>query len=281
MWIKALEKVRNGTLRLGLISTTRWLESRISSAYNRRYRNFDPRKQLFGRISIETIAKCNKSCYFCPNSKIERLEGQMSTNILNLIFDDLKRLRYGGIICLFRNGEPFLDDGIVDIIRMARTSCPDAHLQIQSNGTILTREVAQDALTAGLDKLIVNDYGDGVSNTIREWKMPIEVRTFTRDPDYVKKFYHSWAGHIDKEPRLNYQLPLSRDCVSVYTHLTVGIDGSILPCCMDWKYELRMGNIEDDSLSDIWAGDRYESLRDKLRHGDREGLLCEKCDALR
>lgn len=39
-------------------------------------------------------------------------------------------------------------------------------------------------------------------------------------------------------------------------------DGTVIPCCRDHKYQMKMGNVKNQKLWDIWIGVNYKRLRD-------------------
>ena len=55
--------------------------------------------------------------------------------------------------------------------------------------------------------------------------------------------------------------------------------GKAILCCSDYKFEVVMGDVNKESLEDIWNGKKYKEYRNKLKKGTREGLkLCKVCN---
>lgn len=50
-------------------------------------------------------------------------------------------------------------------------------------------------------------------------------------------------------------------CAQIFKSLQVNSDGSVFPCCIDWKGINLLGNISEDSLSDIWNCEELFRLR--------------------
>jgi len=58
----------------------------------------------------------------------------------------------------------------------------------------------------------------------------------------------------------------------------VVFDGRVVLCCMDWRWENILGNINQNSLKGIWLSDDYDNLRKSIYNPDLSTPeLCEKC----
>ena len=73
---------------------------------------------------------------------------------------------------------------------------------------------------------------------------------------------------------------LSYFCNRPFDRIYIGYDGSAVLCCSDWRFEEILGNVKDQSLMDVWTGERVRAIREKLLNDDRSGMLCEYCDFL-
>ncbi|KLI33907.1 hypothetical protein SZ51_13220, partial [Brachyspira hyodysenteriae] len=91
-------------------------------------------------ILIETINRCNNNCNFCPVSvgNEKRDFKKMSYEMFNKIIDDLVKINYDGSIALFFTNEPFLDDRIIDFMKIVKDRLPNAFHYIMTNGILLT-----------------------------------------------------------------------------------------------------------------------------------------------
>lgn len=55
-------------------------------------------------------------------------------------------------------------------------------------------------------------------------------------------------------------------------------DGSVVICCQDWRKEVIMGNINNNTIEEVWNGKRYNEVRKSIYDKDKECIkLCEKC----
>lgn len=51
-------------------------------------------------------------------------------------------------------------------------------------------------------------------------------------------------------------------------------------CCSDYKQEVVLGNLRQQSIMEIWTSNLYRSIRNKMLQSGRGALdFCKKCDA--
>lgn len=68
-------------------------------------------------------------------------------------------------------------------------------------------------------------------------------------------------------------------CPEPFTKLAINFDGTVSVCCVDWRYALVIGNVLDESVSDIWFGKALKAIRIKHLKGLRSELpACNTCD---
>lgn len=84
---------------------------------------------------------------------------------------------------------------------------------------------------------------------------------------------------VDAEARRDLGRDFSRKafragCYAPFTSLFFDTHGNVLPCCKSWEDPL--GNVEQDSLDDIWRGARVNALR-KLLIDYKFERSCEFC----
>ena len=55
-------------------------------------------------------------------------------------------------------------------------------------------------------------------------------------------------------------------------------DGVVTPCCIDARRELKMGNINENSLTEIWKNEKYTKLRKQHIDGEYyKNKVCRDC----
>lgn len=65
-------------------------------------------------------------------------------------------------------------------------------------------------------------------------------------------------------------------CIQPFKLLCICANGDVVPCCSDWKRVLKVGNIAEETLKNIWTGDRLYTLRKRLLKMEQGGI-CKEC----
>ncbi len=124
-----------------------------------------------------------------------------------------------------------------------------------------------------------------VIQIIEPWDVSDEYRSrlekFGREiqQDGLDKFYikrpHNWAGNAPGE------IPLTNDflpCTFLYYSMTILWDGTVCPCPQDWYGSMPLGNLNHQTVAEVWNGEPMAAHRKRMHRQDLNGLLCENCD---
>ena len=66
-------------------------------------------------------------------------------------------------------------------------------------------------------------------------------------------------------------------CYGLKTHLGILVDGTVVPCCLDSKGDINLGNIFSSNLSDIMNSFKYQSIENGFKNNKRIEELCKHC----
>ena len=69
-----------------------------------------------------------------------------------------------------------------------------------------------------------------------------------------------------------------RFCSMASHHLKISPDGTVFPCCRAPK-QLMMGNVNEESIEEIWNGENYRAFRRQMFSGNYPEP-CANCDVL-
>ena len=69
----------------------------------------------------------------------------------------------------------------------------------------------------------------------------------------------------------------SRGCFRMWTTAIVTVDGDVVPCCYDKYAGHAMGNINYQTFSDIWNGEKYKSFRETAIRSRASIDICSGC----
>jgi radical SAM protein with 4Fe4S-binding SPASM domain len=68
-----------------------------------------------------------------------------------------------------------------------------------------------------------------------------------------------------------------KKCYYPWHSISVLSDGRAVPCCRDCNGDYVLGDLNYESVSDIWNGKRMQMLRKAFNAGDRNNELCRFC----
>lgn len=241
---------------------------------------------LFHEIEIETINRCNGICGFCPVNinKDIREEQFMDETLFFRIIGQLEELGFAGRFALFSNNEPLLDDRLISFSKYAREHLPDAQIHLFTNGTLLTLRKFLE-LIPYLDELIIDNYNQQLQlippvKKIKEYVEQVndsalrkKVKILLRKPDEILS---SRGGDA---PNRNHVMDVSSEtCALPFCQMVVRPSGEVSLCCNDPYGKVTLGNLNTETIQDVWYGEAYRKVRKKLLEGRGALDHCKNCD---
>ena len=232
---------------------------------------------LFNIIEIETHNRCTRHCWFCKfgQKQLDPSPKLLSDKLIEKIADNLHDLGFKGRISPFGINEPLLDPRMVDIIRLFRAKCPGALISLASNGDLLTEELYQSLVTAGLDGLLLNMYDDAAWKRLEPFHKYPNVRfNDMRIPDRWVENRGGSLGKVKAWPALD----IHRPCLRPFTMMVIHSDDNVVLCCGDIYSDVVLGNVAQQRLEEIWNSEGFNFYRTRLASTGRTGLkLCQGC----
>lgn len=264
-------------------------------------------------VQIELTEGCTRRCPMCgihstrwDKNHFKFIEPEVVLRVANELN---KWIPQGRRIEFALQGEPLANPNVANIISIFRAYYPKSQLLISTNGDLITADLIEKLFVNGLNTLLVNCYDDNTRSDILKIAMRsnpkgIPIFDFYEEP---KPKVYSYRGYqhqeiifidsvLDREGespirKLNNQagygkmryggriLPLKASCSNVFRELVIKYDGTIMACCMDWLRKMPVGKFPEQSLKEIWEGDRFNKIRRSLYNYDRSNLeLCSNCD---
>lgn len=260
-------------------------------------------------ISVETLARCNAACTFCPYPTLERIGTQMPTETVYRLIDEMATWKQPFHFSPFKVNEPFLDKRLRDFCERFLAKCPAGHLRLFTNGSALT--FANVEWVAKLDRLehlwiSLNEYrpeeykalmGIPFERTAKNLDMlheevdrgafphkvmlscvgfpnePFRRYCFDRWPLFdstaIKK--DAWIDFTD--PQVNTIPPLP--CIRWF-ELSIMADGKVALCCMDGTGEYAIGDITQRTMLDVYNSPVWRERREGLWSRKRVDP-CSRC----
>ncbi len=270
--------------------------------------------QAPNEVALDVSTMCNYKCYFCSHHKMTRAKSFMKfTDAQRILYElynsGIRRLGINGC------GEPVLNEDVANIIAEAK-KIGFEYVYLTSNGSVGTDTRYREIIDAGVDsiKISINaanpqEYAKihGVPesfyakitqrlNALAKYRTQNnfstkiyascvsddgieDIKILQEAMPLVDEIVHykivSQAGQTDAEllegkvARKKCNLPFTR------SHITV--EGYVNACCADFQNLLVMGDLAKQSFLEIWHGQAYTELREKLLCDGGIGRICHGC----
>lgn len=234
---------------------------------------------MFDDIDIETTTFCNRRCSYCPNSLFDRglkeNEKLMPEELFKKIIDQLKAANFRGRISPHLYGEPLLDKRLPLFMEYVHRKLPMSQIIIYTNADYLDIHMLNDLYDSGVKWYNITFHGE-LKEGVDRMRLLME---------YVKKnkmkvyFYCQALNEftpISSRAGLVKVKNIDSDQGCIYP-LTINYKGDVLVCCNDYFGQAVFGNLEKESIMDIWNKNDFKKIRSELVKGIYSLDLCRKC----
>ena len=288
-------------------------------------------------VQIFPVYACNFQCGYCIFSvpKKDRYfisdKIMMSLDLYKKCVDEVakfpnkvKVIRFVGI------GEPLLHKDIVEMVRYTAEKDVANVIEILSNGVLLTPQMSDDLIEAGLNRLVISlqgttaekykdvskaniDYDKFVENLKYFYDNKKDAQVYLKIVDCAlenkedeKKFYDIFGDICDtiaiehavpihtgvefegvirdkKSEVTQFGTPLAdvEVCPQPFFTMQINPDGKVVPC-YSFEYPEIMGDCNNETVYDIWNGEKFQKFRRKMLDGvDKICDTCANCDIIR
>ena len=264
----------------------------------------------FHDIQIETCNRCNNDCPFCPANRNNdtRKPKFMDEQLFYSIIDQLRAMNYRGTISLFSNNEPLLDGRIFKFIEYVKKRLPNAVNYLYTNGILLNSEKFS-SLVKSLDILVIDNYDDNfqlippVQEVLNNLPAPYDINSVVMRPglgNFVK--YNNSSNECDvridlrKKNQKLFNLSGTSNspnriadkntfrpnspCIYPFRQMIVRPDGTTAKCCNDPLTKMITGDLNTQSIMEVWRGKAYQEFRKEMYFNGRKNFEgCAVCDA--
>jgi MoaA/NifB/PqqE/SkfB family radical SAM enzyme len=261
-------------------------------------------------VEIEIFSYCNRKCWFCPNSFIDRHSQNifMDENLYLHILEELKSINYGGTISYSRYNEPLSHkDVFIKRLTQARAALPHARLHTNTNGDFLTREYLDDLYDAGLRSMNIQCYlkedeafdVENIKEKIARTagKLDLDYRLVCQRRDRCEAVFHYKEMNLRMYARdfringnnrggtLTTIKPKRRKvpCYIPFSDIYIDYNGNVMPCCNFRSDEpahrnFILGNAGKESILRILNGKKICDLRKILINNNINIYPCNECN---
>lgn len=265
-------------------------------------------------IEIEIHSYCNRKCWFCPNSTIDRhsqlieLDEKIYLNILS----DLKNIEYSELLTFHQFNEPLANRNlIINRVKQARNYLPKAILKIFTNGDYLTIDYLDKLKSAGINEIVASYYTNKdvifdveknikpkIENIVDKLGLKIkEILSYSDnnfsvliDYDGINFTYKANNFSASGNTRgglvseINVQKNKKFICNSFIDHFHVNYNGLVMPCCnlrsdaIEHK-SMIIGNLSNNSsIFEIYTNNKAAEIRKYLLNFSEKQSPCDTCN---
>ncbi len=260
-------------------------------------------KKRLKKVYVEITNSCNLNCKFCI--KNDRKVEYISINNFKLLLNKLEN--YTDYLYFHVLGEPLLHPHINELIDIASNNFK---INITTNGYLINNIKTTNIRQLNISLHSFNDkykidlkkYLDNIFNKIDTLPNTyISLRLWVKNKynkDIINYINNRYKISIDKNIK-NYKINnhifinnfhefiwpnLDNDyyseegtCYALIDHLGILVDGTIIPCCLDSKGIINLGNIYKDNLEDILKSDRVVNIIKNFKNNKKCEELCKHC----
>ncbi len=266
-------------------------------------------------VELEPNSFCNRTCWFCPNSIVDRITPKHSLDkkLFNRVINDLVSIDYDHVIRFARYSEPtaFLKP-LCEMIQATHRALPKASIDVITNGDYLKPETLNQLSKSGLHILRISIYPD---NQEGSWTPAAAIEKMQKlgeriqiSPTQIKEKNNSvsclyeydqmsivaWSHDFNvKGFDRGESLKVLKDegfarrspCRMVFENFTIEYDGTVMPCCNlrsdvpgQEKYKIDSLKTDDErTIFDIYANKTYASWRKSLVNVEIKDTPCRTC----
>lgn len=291
-------------------------------------------------VLIEPSSLCNFHCLQC----FQRLKGEnyftrtrmnMPLSRFEKVIGQLKEWKGEKlkVLKLSLYGEPLMNPDFCEMVRIAKSAEIAERVETTSNVSLLTEDIAEKLINAGLDYLRVSIYGADKENhkkvtassftpemirknlfsllALRKRKGSLKpfvgAKMLDSFEEENQRFYayfkdvadelfidkpHGWISvensdflgeyygdDLKKAERLIQEDSNgAKVCPMAFTTMAVRANGDVSPCCVDFIGGTNLGNMEENTLQELWEGRAFlEFQKMQLEKRKEENSSCKNC----
>jgi len=244
-------------------------------------------------INIDLTNQCNKKCWICHKTKVNDKSPieHIDFNILKKLSEELPK----GIVLYFHYyGEPFLYPKLKDAINLFQNQITN----IVTNGKLIIKKY--DEVVDNLDTLCISIFEKDPEQKeqfylIKEFlerkkeKKPLTIlkligsvnhKTYNQFNKYALITTRTLFQKRDKNIRLSSLIPEYGICSDFLFKPLINRNGDVsICCCFDPKKLGVIGNLNNNSLEEIWNCEKRKEWIKYHMKGNRDKVpLCKECN---
>lgn len=224
------------------------------------------------KIEINPVDICNRTCSFCPRSiGFKNTKNKINLPLAKLINKRLLECNYNNHISFSGFGEPLLHKNLEKIIYTITKKLNLKSVTVITNGDYLTPERAQKLYDCGVTNLKISMYDENREEYFKSFTQKFSV--------VFKHYYEKIEFEVNRnEMYSDFKLKnIEKSCYLPFYKTFIDFDGTILLCVNDWQKRIKIGNLKEKTLSEIWFSETLQSFRKMHLSSKRDKLPCNTC----
>jgi radical SAM protein with 4Fe4S-binding SPASM domain len=95
--------------------------------------------------------------------------------------------------------------------------------------------------------------------------------------EYWQPSQNRFRRYYYKDGKYRVKSSLPDRCLRLWLNPVITWDGKVVPCCFDKDARWVMGDMNNQSFSEIWHGEKYNSFRRMILKGRKNISMCTNC----
>lgn len=272
------------------------------------------------RFDLDLTGLCNRQCTFCPRSLhadpvYPNINRHMSLETIEIVLKEMRSIGFTHWLELAGRGESTLHKKFDTIVDMVTAQPRTWKVRLTTNGYKI--DEWWPSLADKFDEIILNSYeseeqynerkqlytglpnGGKVFHYYKQDGFSIDqvnkMKPYQENGKWWKHAFNNRAGYFKDQDRRNEELDYTNlvtmpngkkikvsesPCWHPMRQIFIDYDGNYQMCCNDWSYQIKIGNIHERSLIDMYLNDpKLNRIRWRLINKDRGAILpCAMCD---
>ena len=245
-------------------------------------------------VEISDSGTCNRSCVFCPRSDpqwIKKFENKefIKKELHDKICKELSQYDYSGIVVYSGFNEPLINKACFENIARTRKYLPNAKIELITNGDVLNLMKLKKLFISGLSTILISVY-DGPEDMVKFQKLCEEAKLDKRqfvirnrylppEEDYGITMSNR-GGQMENATHSisSLEKSIKQPCYYPSYNLFIDYNGDVLMCSHDWGKKNILGNLNTNTIQDIWMSENAKKSRLNLANAERGFSPCNVCD---
>ena len=203
----------------------------------------------------------------------------MEMDLFKKIVKQLQDMNFKGSIMYHFYIEPLLDERLPEFISYVSENLPQCMSRVFTSGDFLTPQLADSLFDAGLFDMVITDHNIRPGRVVKRIAPIIEKYG---DKISMNRLYdkplQDRANSVDITD-FEVQKTASGHCNSVYEELNITYTGDLLLCSSDYYRTKVFGNVNNNSILDIYRTPKFTAARKEIISGQPYFEICRTCSS--